>query len=58
MCPMCMTTAAVIAAGTASGTGVLGLAALKFRAWRRRRLPREQQESRGSHAAQRTDGSR
>jgi hypothetical protein len=35
MCPMCMTTAAVIAASSASGAGVLGLIAIKFRALRR-----------------------
>jgi len=37
MCPMCMTTAAVIAASTASGAGVLGFVAVKLRALRRRR---------------------
>lgn len=37
MCPMCMTTAIVAAAGTASGAGVLGAIALRFRALRRRR---------------------
>ncbi len=36
MCPLCITTAAMIAAGTTS-TGVLGLVAVKFRALRRRR---------------------
>ena len=36
MCPMCMTSAALIAASGASGAGVLGLIALKFRALRSR----------------------
>ena len=36
MCPMCMTTAALIAAGTTSGAGLLGFVALKLRALRRR----------------------
>ena len=36
MCPMCMTSAAVIAAGSASGVGVLGFIVFKFRALRRR----------------------
>jgi len=34
MCPFCLTTATVVAASTASGAGVLGLVAVKFRAWR------------------------
>jgi hypothetical protein len=34
MCPMCMTSAAIIAAGSASGAGVLGYMMLKFRALR------------------------
>jgi hypothetical protein len=37
MCPLCLTTATVIAASTTSGVGVLGLVALKLRAWRRQR---------------------
>jgi hypothetical protein len=37
MCPMCMTTAAVIAASSASGAGVLGFIAFKFRTLRARR---------------------
>lgn len=37
MCPLCMTTAALVAAGTTSGAGVLGFVAVKFRALRRRR---------------------
>jgi len=36
MCPLCITTAAMIAAGTTSA-GVLGLVAVKVRALRRRR---------------------
>jgi hypothetical protein len=40
MCPMCMTTAAVIAASTASGAGVLGFFAVKISALRRRRRER------------------
>jgi hypothetical protein len=34
MCPICLTTATVVAAGTTSGAGVLGFVAVKFRAWR------------------------
>jgi hypothetical protein len=37
MCPLCMTTAALVAAGTASGAGVLGFAVVKFRALRLQR---------------------
>jgi hypothetical protein len=36
MCPLCMTTAVVAAAGAASGVGVLGFIALQFSAVRRR----------------------
>ena len=35
MCPVCMTTAVLVAAGSTSGAGTLGLAAVKFR-WLRR----------------------
>ena len=35
MCPVCMTSAALVAAGTTSGVGVLGLVAVTFR-WLRR----------------------
>ena len=31
MCPVCLTTAALVAAGTTSGAGVLGFVAAKFR---------------------------
>jgi hypothetical protein len=31
MCPVCMTTAVLVAAGTTSGAGVLGFVAVKFR---------------------------
>jgi hypothetical protein len=34
MCPICLTTATVVAASTTSGAGVLGLVAVKVRAWR------------------------
>ena len=34
MCPICLTTATVVAASTSTGAGVLGLVAVKFRAWR------------------------
>jgi hypothetical protein len=34
MCPMCMTSAALIAASSASGAGVLGFIVFKFRALR------------------------
>lgn len=37
MCPLCLTTVTVVAASTTSGVGVLGLVAVKFRAWRRQR---------------------
>ena len=30
MCPVCMTTTALVAAGTTSGAGVLGFVAVKF----------------------------
>jgi hypothetical protein len=36
MCPMCLTTVAVVGASTASGAGVLALVVVKVRAWRRR----------------------
>jgi hypothetical protein len=35
MCPVCMTTAALVAAGSTSGAGVLGFVAIKF-GWLRR----------------------
>jgi hypothetical protein len=35
MCPACITTAAVVAASSASGVGVLGFLLLKFRSSRR-----------------------
>jgi hypothetical protein len=35
MCPICLTTATVVAATTTSGAGVLGFIAVRFRAWRR-----------------------
>jgi hypothetical protein len=35
MCPLCMTTAALVAAGSTSGAGAFGFAAVKFR-WLRR----------------------
>ena len=34
MCPICLTTATVVAASTTSGVGVLGLLATRFRALR------------------------
>ena len=37
MCPVCMTTAAMVAAGSTSGAGVLGFLAFKFRLFRRLR---------------------
>jgi hypothetical protein len=37
MCPLCLTTATVVAASTTSGVGVLGLLVVKLRAWRRQR---------------------
>ena len=37
MCPVCMTTAALVATGSTSGAGVLGLVAVTFRWLRRRR---------------------
>jgi hypothetical protein len=40
MCPLCMTTAALVAAGAASGGGVLGFVVIKFRALRRQRRER------------------
>ena len=35
MCPMCLTTAAFLAAGTASGAGALGFVAARILPWRR-----------------------
>ena len=44
MCPICMTNAALVAAGATSGVGVVGFVALKVRALRRqRREPRTAQ---------------
>jgi hypothetical protein len=44
MCPMCMTNAALVVAGAASGAGVLGFVAVKVRTLRRhRREPRTAQ---------------
>ena len=44
MCPLCMTNAALVVAGATSGAGVLGLVAMKVRAFRRhRREPRTTQ---------------
>ena len=40
MCPVCVTNAAVVVAGAASGAGVLGFVVVKVRALRRRREPR------------------
>ena len=37
MCPLCMTSAALVIAGATSGAGVLGFVALKVRALRRHR---------------------
>jgi hypothetical protein len=37
MCPMCMTTAAIVAASTTTGAGVFGFIALKWRRLRRMR---------------------
>lgn len=37
MCPLCITAAALVAAGSTSGAGVLGFGAVKFRSWRRQR---------------------
>ena len=37
MCPVCMTNAALVVAGAASGAGVVGFVAVKVRAWRRHR---------------------
>ena len=36
MCPVCMTTAALVAAGTTSGAGLLGFVVFKLRQLRRR----------------------
>jgi hypothetical protein len=38
MCPVCLTTTALVAAGTTSGAGVLAFVAVKFRWLTRRRL--------------------
>jgi uncharacterized protein (DUF2062 family) len=44
MCPLCMTNAALVVAGAASGAGVLGLVTAKMRALRRHR--QEQRKTR------------
>jgi len=41
MCPMCITTTMVMVAGTATGGGVLGFVACKWRALRNRRQKQE-----------------
>ena len=33
MCPVCMTTTAAVVAAAASGAGVLGFTAVRFRRW-------------------------
>jgi hypothetical protein len=38
MCPICLTTATVVAASTTSGVGVLGFIVVRFRTLRRRLL--------------------
>jgi hypothetical protein len=44
MCPLCMTNAALVVAGAASGAGMVGFVAVKVRALRRhRRDPRTAQ---------------
>ena len=40
MCPICLTTATVVAASTTSGAGVLGFIALRFRSLLLRRRHR------------------
>jgi hypothetical protein len=40
MCPICMTNAVLVVAGTASGAGVLGFVAVKVRVLRRHRRER------------------
>jgi hypothetical protein len=37
MCPICLTTATVVAASTTSGAGVLGFVAVRLRAFLRKR---------------------
>ena len=37
MCPLCVTNAALVVAGAASGAGVVGFVAVKVRAFRRHR---------------------
>lgn len=46
MCPLCMTTAAVIAASTTAGAGALGFAAVKLRRWRRKHRERIKEPTR------------
>lgn len=50
MCPMCMTTAAVVTASAASGAGVFGFLVLKIHTWRRRVRGRRS-ASRDDHVA-------
>ena len=44
MCPLCMTNAALVVAGAASGAGVLGFLTVKVRALRRHRRDRRTTE--------------
>jgi hypothetical protein len=50
MCPACITTAAVVAASSASGVGVLGFLLLKFRSSQRliQRITATSEDSGGS----------
>ena len=52
MCPICLTTATVVAASTTSGAGVLGFVAVKFRAWRWLRSAGKRQAQGGRIRAQ------
>lgn len=45
MCPMCVTTAMIAAASTASGAGVISVLAMKMRGWRGKESPRQRSSS-------------
>ena len=45
MCPLCVTNAALVAAGATSGVGVLGFVIVKMRALRQRRREPSQPKS-------------
>ena len=53
MCPLCMTNAALVVAGAASGTGVIGFVVMKVRALRRHRRKNNREQGERREAEQR-----